>query len=155
MLKVSLGLFLLRVASKPVHIWIIWVIASLSALFGGIFFFIVVFQCTPISGFWNMNPDNGQCIGVDAIMALTYTISVLNVIADWAFGILPAFIVVGLQMSRRQKRLVIALLAFAAIGSTATVIRLPYIHTLSESYDGWEGDFLCEYELHCPSPPPC
>jgi hypothetical protein len=42
--------------------------------------------------------------------------------------------------------MVAGLLAFAAIGSTATVIRLPYVGSLAESYKGWNGDFLCMLE---------
>lgn len=39
--------------------------------------------------------------------------------ADWVFGILPAFIVRDLVMSRRQKVIVAAILAFAAVVSKA------------------------------------
>jgi len=73
-----------------------------------------------------------------------YSISALNVIADWTFGILPAFVVKDLVMSRRQKVLVSCILAFAAVGSTATLVRLPFIGTLQGSYLGWNGDFLCK-----------
>ena len=49
-----------------------------------------------------------------------------------------------LQIPLRQKRLVIGLLAFAAVGSTATCVRLPYVMALKESGKGREGDFLCK-----------
>jgi len=115
-----------------------------TVIFGTAFFFVVLFQCNPIKGFWTLDPDDAKCINVNALNALTYTISSLNVIADWVFGLLPFWIVKDLQMSIRQKRLVSALLAFAAIGSTATIVRLPFVGTLTESYLGWNGDFLCE-----------
>lgn len=114
-------------------------------VFGSTFFLVVLFQCNPIRGFWTLDPNDAHCINVNALNALTYTISSLNVIADWVFGLLPFWIVRGLQMSVRQKRLVAALLAFAAIGSTATIIRLPFVGSLTESYLGWNGDFLCKF----------
>jgi len=78
------------------------------------------------------------------LIALVFAISGLNVIADWTFGLLPFWIVKDLQIPIRQKRLVIGLLAFAAIGSTATCVRLPYVMALKESGKGREGDFLCK-----------
>jgi len=142
-MKVAIGLFILRVATKPLHIWIIRIVMAATVAFGGAFAFIVLFQCWPIYTFWTLNPDDGSCIAVDVLMGLTYGISALNVVADWTFAILPAFVVKDLQMSKRQKGLVAGILALAALGSTATVVRLPYIHTLAQSYLGWNGDFLC------------
>lgn len=143
-LKVAIGLFLLRVASQRMHVMIIWAIMILASVFGGAFFFVIVFQCWPISDWWDLNPAHKNCINPDIIIGLTYGVSALNVIADWTLGILPIFIVKDLQMSHRQKRLVSVILAFAALGSTATIVRLPYIISLKESFLGWNGDFLCK-----------
>lgn len=59
----------------------------------------------------------------------------MNASADWAFGILPLFIVWDLQLNRRTKALVVGILAFAAIGSTATIVRMKYIHNLINGPD--------------------
>lgn len=142
MLKVSIGFFLLRVATKSLHIWIIRFIMVVQVIFATAFFCVLLFQCNPIGAFWTLNPDDGACIPVDILNGLTYAVSGLNVVADWVFGLLPIWIVSSLQMSQRQKRLVACLLAFAAIGSTATIVRMPYVGTLTESYLGWNGDFL-------------
>ncbi|KAF2167879.1 hypothetical protein M409DRAFT_53830 [Zasmidium cellare ATCC 36951] len=142
LLKISVGLFLLRVAGQKLHIWIIRLVMLFAAVFGGAFFFVIVFQCWPISNWWDLDPSHKNCINPDIVIGLTYGISALNVVADWTLGLLPIFIVRGLQMSTRQKRLVAIILSFAAIGSTATIVRLPYIGSLSESFDGWNGDFL-------------
>ena len=144
MMKVAIGLFILRVATKPLHIWIIRIVMAAAVIFGGAFAVVVLFQCHPINTFWHLDKREGRCININIIMGLTYAISALNVIADWTFAILPAFIVKDLQMSRRQKGMVAGILALAALGSTATVVRLPFIYTLKESDLGWKGDFLCE-----------
>ncbi|EME41951.1 hypothetical protein DOTSEDRAFT_135077 [Dothistroma septosporum NZE10] len=142
LLKVSVGLFLLRVAAQPIHMWIIRMVIILSAVFGGGFFFVIVFQCWPISNWWDLDPSHKNCINPDIVIGLTYGVSALNIIADWTLGLLPIFIVRSLQMSTRQKRLVAVILSFAAIGSTATIVRLPYIGSLKQSFDGRNGDFL-------------
>jgi hypothetical protein len=46
--KVSIGLFLLRVTIKPIHKWIIYAAMAVSVFTGGVFFFVTVFQCTPV-----------------------------------------------------------------------------------------------------------
>lgn len=142
-LKVSIGLFLLRVATNKIHIWIVRLVMILAAVFGFAFFFVIVFQCWPISDWWSLDPNQKHCIKPEIVVGLTYGVSGLNVIADWTLGILPAFIVKDLQMSTRQKRLVAVILSFAAIGSSATIVRLPYVGSLSQSFDGSNGDFLC------------
>jgi hypothetical protein len=145
LLKVSIGLFLLRVATKPLHLWIIRAVMLFSAVFGSAFAFVVIFQCWPIANWWSLNPAEKHCINPTIIITLTYAISAVNVIADWTIGIIPIFIVQDLQMSTRQRRLVAAILGFAALGSTATIVRLPYIKSLKGSFLGWNGDFLCKF----------
>jgi hypothetical protein len=147
LLKISVSLFLLRVATQRVHILIIHAISMISAALGFSFFFVLVFQCYPISDWWSLDPTHKHCINPSVIIGLTYAVSGLNVIADWTLGILPIFVVRGLDMSKRQKRLVAGILSFAAVGSAATIVRLPYIGSLKESFDGSNGEFLRE----CPS----
>lgn len=117
---------------------------ALTILFGPILFFVFTFQCAPVSAFWSLEPANGKCLNTTVLVGLVFAISGLNVVADWTFGLLPFWIVKDLQIPLRQKRLVIGLLAFAAVGSTATCVRLPYVMALKESGKGREGDFLCE-----------
>jgi hypothetical protein len=115
-LKISIGLFLLRIAVDRIHIWIIRWIMILNVLFAVPYCLLVTFQCRPISFWWDLNPDHhGKCISPDVIMILTYVVSVLNSMADWTFGLLPFFIVRKLQMKKQTKILVISILAFAGL----------------------------------------
>jgi hypothetical protein len=66
-------------------------------------------------------------------------------LADWTIGIIPYFIVRKLNIPQGQRRLVICILALGSIGSAATVIRVPLLTELKDSYEGPEGDFLCKY----------
>jgi hypothetical protein len=62
-------------------------------------------------------------------------VAAVNAAADWAFGTLPFFIVWDLKMKLKTKLLVVGILAFAAIGSTGTVVRMFYLHTLMDGPD--------------------
>jgi len=139
MLKIAIGLFFLRIANNRVHIFIIKSIMYISAVLGVTYFSIVLFQCHPISFWWDLNPDHhGRCLSASVMADTSYVVSALNSVADWVFGILPIFIVKDLQMHRHQKAVVAVILGFAAVGSSATIIRLPYVWTVKE----YKGEFL-------------
>ncbi|KAJ4289895.1 hypothetical protein N0V90_011228 [Kalmusia sp. IMI 367209] len=100
---------------------------------------LVIFQCKPISYWWDLDPTHkGTCLDASLVMIFTFVVSGLNSFADWTFGILPILIVKDLQMKKRMKVVVSGVIALAAIGSTATIIRLPYTVTLKP----YKGDFL-------------
>lgn len=64
-----------------------------------------------------------------------FALAAANAASDWAFGVFPFFIVRGLNLELKTKLLVGGILAFAAIGSTGTVVRMFYIDTLMEGPD--------------------
>ncbi|KAH6622084.1 integral membrane protein [Boeremia exigua] len=137
--KIAIGLFLLRITIHPVHIWIIRFIMAVAAIVGVAYTLLVIFQCRPISFWWDLDPNHtGTCLSASLVMYFTYAVSALNSVADWTFGILPIFVVKDLQMKRRVKVIVSGIIGLAAIGSTATIIRLPYTSTLKP----YKGDFL-------------
>ncbi|KAF2797316.1 hypothetical protein K505DRAFT_269741 [Melanomma pulvis-pyrius CBS 109.77] len=138
-LKISVGFFLLRITIILIHVWIIRIIMAITAVVGTTYTFVVLFQCKPISYWWDLNPAHtGTCLSPSLVTNFTFVVSALNSFADWTFAILPILIVKDLQMKRRVKVIVSSVIALAAIGSTATIIRLPYTSTLKE----YKGDFL-------------
>ncbi|KAF2141892.1 uncharacterized protein K452DRAFT_326918 [Aplosporella prunicola CBS 121167] len=134
-LKVAIGLFLLRIAVNKQHIVIIHVINAASIVFGLAYVCVVAFQCTPVHTFWTIRPNNPNCLPRDTVANVTYAASALASFADWTFGILPGFIVWDLHMNKRTKIVVVGILGFAAIGSTATLVRIPFIKGLKTPDD--------------------
>lgn len=77
---------------------------------------LVIFQCNPISYWWDLRPDaTGKCLSSAMVTNFTYAVSALNSFADWTFGILPIFIVKDLQMKKRVKVVVASIIALAAM----------------------------------------
>src|SRR5689334_7656636 len=97
--KLSIGFFLLRISVKKVHSWVIYAAMCISVVAGTVFFFVTLFQCKPISFFWNKSQP-GECIKIDIIIALAYLYSVFSIISDFTFAILPGFLVWNLQLKR-------------------------------------------------------
>lgn len=115
-LKIAVGFFFLRITTNKIHIWIIRFIMIVSAMVGTGYTFLVIFQCKPISYWWDVRPGaTGTCLPPSMVTNLTYAVSALNSFADWTFGILPIFIVKDLQMKRRVKVVVASIIALAAM----------------------------------------
>lgn len=83
--KLSIGVFLLRLATQKVYIWIIrgaLVVVTLWSL--GIFFWNL-FQCTPVEKQWDFRIATGHCAGPNEIISAAYALSVMTVLSDWFF----------------------------------------------------------------------
>ena len=87
-----------------------------TAMVGSIYLFVALFQCHPISFYWDFSPNaKGHCISPNVLVTISYVASALNGLADWCFGILPIFVVKDLNMKRNTKIVVAGILGFAAM----------------------------------------
>jgi hypothetical protein len=112
--KLSIGYFLLRVTNAKLQIWIIYIAMFSTAFSGAVFFFITLFQCYPVSFFWNKDQP-GTCIKIEIVIALATLYSSLAVISDFVFALLPGFIIWNLQMHKGTKYSLIPLLAMGCV----------------------------------------
>ncbi|KAF2121552.1 hypothetical protein BDV96DRAFT_216584 [Lophiotrema nucula] len=134
--KISISLFLLRVIVLKLQRWIIYVCMALTVFTGLVFLFVTLLQCSPISYFWNRAIPGGYCISIEVIIGLTFLYSAINAVCDFTLGILPIFLVKGLNMERKMKFALVPLLSMACIASTAVVVRMAFV----ENFRG--ADFL-------------
>ncbi|WKT53950.1 hypothetical protein QSH57_004534 [Fusarium oxysporum f. sp. vasinfectum] len=135
-LKISVGFFLLRVATSRWHIWFLRILMASTGLFGTVYLIMITFQCVPIHTYWEEGPrTRGKCWEDKIMLLLTITAQGLNTMADWCFGTLPFFIVRSLSLPMATKIVVACILGFAAIASIATIIRATYIPKVLESED--------------------
>lgn len=112
--KISIGWFLLRITVRRIDIWIIYGVMLVTVVTGAVFFFVTMFQCTPISYFWNKSQE-GFCVPIDVIIALTYLYSVCSVICDFTFAVLPMFVIWTLNINKRTKLALAPILAMACV----------------------------------------
>lgn len=134
----------MRVAVVTLHIWILRIIMVGVCICGTGYFFMAIFQCHPPSAWWTDSPRApDKCWEDRIVLGMDLAASIINCGGDWVLGILPIFMVKSLNMRRRTKILVACLLSFAAVGSTATFIRIFFLPKL---LDG--KDFLCEFDTN-------
>lgn len=120
--KISIGFFLLRVTVVRIQRQVIYCAVCTTVVVGIVFLFVTVFQCSPVSYFWDRAQD-GHCLGMDVIIGLTYFYSVVNAICDFTFGLLPVFLVWNLHMDRRVKIILIPILGMGCV-----LVRYPPSH---------------------------
>ncbi|KAG6004491.1 hypothetical protein E4U54_000531 [Claviceps lovelessii] len=107
--KLSFAWFLLRITTHRLHRLVIYAASLCTVLAGLAFFLVTLFQCRPVSYYWDKTDQHGACVPMDIIMALAYVYSVFSVLTDFTFAILPAFVIWGLQLERRAKVAVVLL----------------------------------------------
>lgn len=83
-----------------------------------------------MDSFWNSEVTNffngGTCWSSSGFLIVSYAGSCVQVTTDWVSAIVPFFIIGGLQMPRRTKVSVIAVLGLGIFASIAALIRMPY-----------------------------
>lgn len=74
-LKIAVGLFLLRITIIPIHIWIIRMIMVVACVLGCAYTSLVIFQCKPVSFWWDLNPDHtGSCLSPALVTNMTFAV---------------------------------------------------------------------------------
>ena len=109
-----MGIFLLRIATQKKVRIVIWGIVIATVVATGYFFFQFLFQCAPISHFWNRPPisnGKGKCLDTKIIMNSAYAYSAITCAVDFCLCIVPIFMVSKLQLHRRTKLSVMAVLS--------------------------------------------
>ncbi|KIN03210.1 hypothetical protein OIDMADRAFT_119103 [Oidiodendron maius Zn] len=136
LIKATIGMFLLQICTNTYQKCTIWIVIIVSTAFSLAYIPVLIFQCYPISYFWTrFLGGSGKCLPTTVIADMMYTHGVISTWSDWTLGILPGFLVRNLNMSPRTKVSVALILGLGALGSTASIVRFPYIHQLTKTSD--------------------
>ncbi|KAE9963457.1 hypothetical protein BLS_001662 [Venturia inaequalis] len=136
LLRFAVGAFLLRVATKNLHRRIIYACFAVNVVFNIYFLSFTVFQCTPVDGFWTRMRGTKEVVCHPEIAVnSTYASSAVSATIDWIFGLLPIWIIENLQINRRRKIALGAIMGLGAVASVAPIVRIPYTISLAHSDD--------------------
>lgn len=113
--RLSIAITLLRLTVERIHTWILYAVMVLSTAVGIVFLFVSIFQCQPVSYYWNLLWMEGHCLDMDARLGIVYMYSGVAATCDFTMGILPVFLIWRLQMDRRTKVAVAGILGIACM----------------------------------------
>lgn len=99
LIKLSVLLFYRRIFTAPSFRIPVWVAGSLVTAWGISFFFANLFQCTPVSGAWEINKPR-HCVNSKH---LVNAYQGLNIMTDVMILTMPWPMIWGLQLPRRRK----------------------------------------------------
>lgn len=117
LLRCQIAVFILGICPKRIHRIILYVTTDVVLMISTFYFFLVIFQCHPVSYYWTRygpNPE-GTCIDFAIFPAASYAHSAVSASADWVLGMLPTWLIWDLQMKIHTKVSVDILLSFGMI----------------------------------------
>jgi hypothetical protein len=107
-IKISLGIFLLRIMIRRLEKRIIYIAVTLSTLFGTALFFFAVFQCGKVNSpfeFWVRRASN-ECVSKSQALGMNYSHAAITTVTDWTFAVLPIAMLKRSKMVHREKTIV-------------------------------------------------
>ncbi|KAF3770744.1 hypothetical protein M406DRAFT_239910, partial [Cryphonectria parasitica EP155] len=134
-IKLSIGFFLLRLATQRRFKWIIWVSMAIVLLWSTALFFWDVFQCQPVAAQWDTTIPNYTCVSATQVVNAAYALSVLNIVTDWLYALLPIPMIWKAKMTVQTKITVALILGLGVFASVATLIRVKFLANLTDVDD--------------------
>ncbi|KAL7903589.1 hypothetical protein HDV63DRAFT_129662 [Trichoderma sp. SZMC 28014] len=134
-IKMSIGIFLLRVSARKVYNWIICVSLGVVIVWSLVTFFYDIFQCSPIQKQWDFRIQSGTCVSTSDLVSAAYAISVMTILSDWLYALLPIPMLWSVKMTPQAKATVIIILGLGIFASVATLIRIRYLTVMKDLDD--------------------
>lgn len=133
-LKLSLGVFFLRICIKKWQKNLIYGIMVFNTLINLFHILFITFVCGRPGNFLQRAIE-GKCASNEAILGIAYEQGVVTTTTDWIFAILPITILWHAQMDRRTKSVCAFVLSLGAFGSICSLVRFKYINGLAITPD--------------------
>lgn len=83
--KLSIGIFLLRLAAQKVYTWILRVSITVVTIWSLAIFFWNIFQCSPVDKQWDYRIIGGHCVPPGEIVSAAYAMTALTILSDWLY----------------------------------------------------------------------
>jgi hypothetical protein len=130
MLKVSLGLFFLRILTKRWQKLLFHILLGVSATYGFIYVLTAIFACGNPAKIADTLLGSKHCLPSAFILGSGYLYGTLNVIADWTFVLVPISVLIDSELDTRSKVSVSIVMALGAVGSISSIMRMVYLRGL-------------------------
>ncbi|KAI2778613.1 hypothetical protein F4815DRAFT_234381 [Daldinia loculata] len=139
LIKLSIGIFLLRLASQNRYRYTLYASIIIVSIWSIVLFFWNIFQCNPIAAQWDytilQKDPNARCVSADEIVNAAYALSVMSILSDWLYALLPIPMLWSVKMTTQAKMTVIVVLGLGVFASIATLVRLKFLADLTDMAD--------------------
>lgn len=114
-IKMSIGIFLLRLASQRRYKWIIWISMGIVASMSSALFIWDILQCHPVAAQWDYTLPSYTCVTPQQVVEAAYALSVLNILSDWLYALLPIPMLWSAKMTPQAKATVSVVLGLGIL----------------------------------------
>ncbi|ETS87520.1 hypothetical protein PFICI_01348 [Pestalotiopsis fici W106-1] len=139
LIRTSIAIFILRLATKPWQKWTIWINITVIWLISIVYFFLMALQCLPSNYFWQgpiaVPEVRGSCMDHNVVPIATIVHSIVSAVSDWTLGLLPIAMLWKVNINRRTKISIAVLLGMGLVAGIALFIRIPYVKRIAISAD--------------------
>ena len=114
-IKLSIAVFLLRIAIQRRYQLILKVSMVIVAVWTAGVFLFDIFECKPVEFQWDYTIEGGTCVPGDSLVSAGYAFSVLSVLSDWLFALLPIPMLWNVKMDLHTKIAVVVVLSLGIL----------------------------------------
>ncbi|KAF8867177.1 hypothetical protein BDZ45DRAFT_6492 [Acephala macrosclerotiorum] len=138
LVKVSVGLFLLRLTPSQFFHRFIWGMIGFMAMYSSVALITILTQCRPINFLWDATGTvKAVCFSPLGLRACAYFNATCGIFADFVFALLPIPMFWKVQINMRVKIALFCILGLGLFATAACIVKVVYL----SSY-GSHGDFL-------------
>ncbi|KAI1131074.1 hypothetical protein F5Y10DRAFT_234198 [Nemania abortiva] len=134
--KIAIGITILRIfgGTSLWQRWVVWTVLALTISTCFLDFGISTFRCGDPKITWTLELQaTAHCVvSTDAQSSVNLFSNIVQVIADFAFSILPMVVVWGLRMPQRRKIFLLVALGLTLLTGIAGTVKTAYAATLNE-----------------------
>ncbi|KAI0836432.1 hypothetical protein F5Y06DRAFT_273383 [Hypoxylon sp. FL0890] len=124
-IKIAVALLLFRINVEKTIRRILILSIAVDFIVSTVFFLILVLQCRPLSLMWGVG--QGSCIDFDTNVRTGLAFSVIDIVLNWMYSLLPIPMLWKVQIGLRLKIILFILFGLGLLSSVATILRFQYI----------------------------
>ena len=113
--KLSIAVFLLRIAVSKVYKWILKVSMVVVTVLSLTIVFFNIFACNPVAFQWDPTIEGGVCVSYDVVISSAYAFSALSIVSDWFYALLPIPLIWNVKMNIQTKLSVYGILSLGIL----------------------------------------
>lgn len=114
-IKLSIGFFLLRLAVQKRYLYTIYGTMFVVLIWSLALWFWDIFQCSPVPAQWDYTIPNLKCVSAQEVVNAAYALSVMTIVTDWLFALLPIPMIWHVKMSPQAKATVFVVLGLGVL----------------------------------------
>ncbi|KAF4636968.1 hypothetical protein G7Y89_g1108 [Cudoniella acicularis] len=137
LVKVSVGLFLLRLTPARFFHRFIWCMQAFMATYTTIALCTILTQCRPLSVIWDPTVKEAVCFSPMGLRACAYFNAACGITADLVFALLPIPILWKVKINSRVKLALCFILSLGLFATAACCVKVYYL-----TFFGRYNDFL-------------